>query len=121
MRNKVSVGAFDLDKIIFPTILRFPKKDEEILLLGDKEPTKYKETEIAYFDQKGGYNIDFNYRDSQLTAISNETKNVLLNVDGVYEIGRNLVEKTLKESIEEIIKYCGGTLELTGIATADKL
>ncbi|QQG44753.1 MAG: lysine--tRNA ligase [Candidatus Roizmanbacteria bacterium] len=118
MKNRVSSGAFDLDKIIFPTELRFAKTGEEILLLGDKEPTQYKKGEAAYFDQQGGYNIDFNYRDAQRTAVTENTKNLLVNIDGVYGIDRSYVEKNLKETIEIIQKYCGGKVEMAGIVTA---
>lgn len=118
MKNHVSAGAFDADKISFPTVLRFPNPGDEILLLGDKAPTLYKSTEVAYFDQKGGYNIDFNYRDAQRTAVTEHTKNILLNIDGIFDISRQQVEVTLKESIEQITKYCGGTVELAGIVTA---
>ncbi|MGH7204108.1 MAG: lysine--tRNA ligase [Candidatus Levyibacteriota bacterium] len=118
MQHRVSVGAFDLDTIAFPTELRFAKEDEEILLLGDSDPTKYKPTELAYFDQKGGYNIDFNFRDAQRTAVQLETKNILLNVDGIYDITPQEVEKVLQESVDKIIKYCGGTVETFGIEAA---
>ena len=120
MKNRVSVGAFDYDKFAFPTVMRFPKEGEEILLLGDKEPTKFRQSELAYFDQNGGYNIDFNYRDSQKTAVTENTKNILLNIDGIFDITREKVEQSLKESIEIIQKYCGGTVESAGIVTAKK-
>ncbi|MBI3366422.1 hypothetical protein HY041_02230, partial [Candidatus Roizmanbacteria bacterium] len=119
MRNRISSGAFDLDKIQFPTLLRHPKQGEEILLIGDTEPTKYKPSELAYFDQIGGYNIDFNYRDSQRTAVTEKTKNLFINIDGIYDITRETVEKTLKDTVEEIIKYCGGKVEVAGISTAE--
>jgi lysyl-tRNA synthetase class 1 len=118
MKNRVSVGAFDLDTIVFPTQLRFAKATDEILLLGDSEPTVYKESEIAYFDQKGGYNIDFNFRDSQRTAVQESTKNVYINVDGVYDITPQQIESTLQDACAMIMKYCGGTLETFGIETA---
>lgn len=117
MKNRVSSGAFDLDKIKFPTVIRLAKEAEEILLLGDDQPTKYKPTEIAYFDQVGGYNIDFNYRDAQRTAVTNKTKNILINIDGVYDITREKVEKTLKETIDMILKYCGGEVEAAGVVS----
>ncbi len=116
MKNRVSVGAFDLDKIKFPTVLRFPKPGEKILLLGDTEPTEYEPTELAYFDKTGGYNIDFNYRDAQRTAVRETTKNILLNVDGVYDVDRQKVEQSLKESVEIIQKYCGGKVEITAVS-----
>ncbi|MFA6080865.1 MAG: lysine--tRNA ligase [Patescibacteria group bacterium] len=118
MKNRVSVGAFDYDKFHFPTVMRFPKEGEEILLLGDKEPTKFRSIELAYFDKSGGYNIDFNYRDAQRTAVTEETKDVLLNIDGIFDIDRQKVEKSLQESINMILKYCGGTVEFAGIVSA---
>ena len=118
MKRRISAGAFDLDKMKFPTILRFAKKGEKILLLGNKEPTEYKEGEVAYFDQVGGFNIDFNHLDAQRTAITEDTKNLWINVEGVYDITREQVERSLKEVIETIIKYCGGKLEIAGIVTS---
>lgn len=117
LKHRVSVGAFDYGKFNFPIQMRFPKKGEEILLLGDKEPTKYKQTELAYFDQNGGYNIDFNYRDAQRTAVTEKTKDILLNIDGIYGITREMVERSLQESIDIIFKYCGGTVEFAGIVS----
>ncbi len=98
--------------------MRFAKDGEEILLLGDSTLTKYKETELAYFDQKGGYNIDFNFRDAQRTAVQLETKNILLNVDGVDDISPKQVAQVLQESVDVIIQYCGGELETFGVETS---
>ena len=115
MKNRVSVGAFDLDALQMPTILRFPKPGEEILLLGDDAPTIYKEKELAYFDKTGGFNIDFNYRDSQKTAVQLETKNLYINVDGIYDITPEKVEEVLKQTCDTILKYCGGKIEEFGV------
>lgn len=117
MKNKVSVGAFDLNQIEFPTILKFPNNTDRILLLGDNEPTSYKPTELAYFDSKGGYNIDFNYRDAQRTKVTEDTTNLLINVDGIYDVTRIMVEQTLQETIQIIQSFCGGTLEKIGIVS----
>lgn len=118
MKHRISIGAFDLDNITFPTELRFAKNGEEILLLGDTEATKYNSTELAYFDQNGGYNIDFNFRDAKRTAVQLETKNIYINVDGVYDISPSKVEGVLKEACDRIMQYCGGTLETFGIVTS---
>ena len=118
MKHRVSVGAFDMDSLEFPTVLRFPKDGEDILLLGDEDPTQLKETEVAYFDEKGAINLDFNYRDAQRSAVQLTTKNLYINVDGVFDITPQQVERSLKETCDIITKYCGGTIELFGIETA---
>lgn len=115
LKNKVSVGVFDLDKIQSPTHLRFGKQGDTILLLGNEEPTAIGEKELTYVDQVGPYNLDYNYRDTKRTAVSEETKNLMINVDGIFDIDRNLVEKTLQDLVEIIREYCGGEVELVGI------
>ena len=116
MKRRISVGAFDADNVSFPTVLRFAGEGDEILLLGDTTPTKYTAKEIAYYDQNGGYNIDFNFRDAKRTMVTEQTKNIWINVDGVYDITPAAVEQSLRESVEVIMKYCGGTLEFQGVA-----
>ena len=115
MKNRISAGAFNLDKIKFPAVLRLAKKGDKITLLGDNQPTFYKPGEVAYFDQKEGFNMDFNYRDAERTKIDENTKNLWINVEGVYDITRDQVEKSLKEVLKIIQRYCGGKLELAGI------
>lgn len=118
VKHRISIGAFDFDKLKFPTELRFAREGEEILLLGDAQPTQYKEGEVAYFDQEGGFNIDFNYRDAQRTAVQLDTKNVYINVDGIFDITSQMVERSLREACDLIMKYCGGKLEVFGIETS---
>ncbi len=118
MKNRVSVGAFDLDKIEFPTLLRLAKNDEEIHLLGDDDSTRYTEKEIAYFDKNGGYNMDFNFRDAKRTAVGMETKNIYLNVDGIYDVTPEKVLEVLEEAVEKILKYCGGEIVFLGVEKA---
>ena len=119
MKNRVSCGAFDLDQMELPTLLRFAQDGEEIVLLGDTDTTKYKATELAHIDQQGAYSIDINYRDAQRTAVTEKTKNILINVDGIYDIDRTQVEETLQEVIEQITRFCGGKVEVAGIVTAE--
>jgi lysyl-tRNA synthetase class 1 len=118
MKYRVSVGAFDLDKLELPTELSIAQGDERIQLLGNKEETQLEKGEVYYQDKKGPFNLDFNYRDARHTAVTENTNNILINVDGVHSISRAQVEKTLKETIEIIQKYCGGEVEIAGIVSA---
>ena len=115
MKYRISVGAFDAETVKFPTTLRFAREGDEILLLGDETPTKYTSKELAYCDAIGGYNIDFNFRDAQRTKVTEETKDVWINVDGVYDISPQQVKEALRESVMKIIQYCGGVIEFEGV------
>lgn len=116
MKHRVSVGAFDAANVKFPTVLRHAGEGDTILLLGDKEPTVYTAKELAYYDKDGGYNIDFNYRDAQRTMVTESTTDIWINVDGVFDITRDAVFRSLEESVAMIMKYCGGRLEFMGVA-----
>ncbi len=118
MKHRISIGAFDLSNVQFPTHLQQAKGGELIHLLGDGENTVLKPGEISYFDQLGPYNLDFNYRDSQRTKVTLDSKDLLINVDGVFDISREQVEQTLVETIAIIQQYCGGTVEVAGIIEA---
>ncbi|MFO0704242.1 MAG: hypothetical protein U0525_06035 [Patescibacteria group bacterium] len=48
-------------------------------MLGDKEETTVTDKEIVYADKLGAYNLDFNHRDAQRTAVTENTKNILIN------------------------------------------
>ncbi len=117
MKYRVSVGAFDLDKFKFPCELKIAKGGEKILLLGDEEETELKAGEISYFDQTGPYNLDFNYRDAQRTMVTDKTKNVFINIDGIYDVTPDKVQKSLNETLEMIQKYCGGEIIARGVIT----
>ncbi|CAN5189245.1 hypothetical protein BH09PAT1_BH09PAT1_4550 [soil metagenome] len=118
MKHHISIGAFDLDTMEFPAELRFAKTNDTIHLLGDDTETTLKEGELTYVDKKGPFNIDFNYRDSVRTAVTLQTKNICINVDGVYDISPSMVEQVLREACEMIITYCGGSIELLGVELA---
>jgi len=118
INQRVSVGAFDLDQLHLPTNIRIARGGEKIDLLGKDESTELKTGEVTYSDQLGPYNLDFNYRDAKRTSVNENTTNLLINVDGIYDVDRVKVEKALLEAVANIQKYCGGQLEKMGIAVA---
>lgn len=120
IKHRVSVGAFDLNKLHLPTGLKIANGQEKIELLGKDEPMQLKTGEVFYFDQLGPYNLDFNYRDAQRTSVDEKTTDLLINVDGIHEIDRIMVEKVLLETVEMIQGHCGGKVEMLGIVPAKK-
>ena len=120
LRNRVSLGAFDVDNMKLPFSLEIAEGGEEIDLLGVDGVTKINKGEVFYADQIGPYNLDFNFRDAERTKITENTKNILINVDGVYEVTENDVKESLDEAIEMITKYCGGKVVKQGVISAKK-
>jgi len=119
MRNKVSSGAFNADKIKFPCEVKIAKGGEKAIFIGDKESTTLEKGEVCYFDQVGPFNMDYNYRDALRSLVTEKTENLWINIDGVYDITPEMVLKTLEESITIIIKYCGGQVTEKGILVAN--
>ena len=108
LESKSSLGAFDLDKIALPKVLRFAKEGEEILLLGETEPTVIHEGELIYADQKGPLTLDVNYRDCDRTKVTTETKNILLVADGCEGISGAAVKNALDLGCQLITRFAGG-------------
>lgn len=119
MKHRVSLGAFDLDRMELPIALHIAKGGETIDLLGVKDTTTIAKGEVFYADRKGPFNLDYNWRDAERTKITEQTKNIILNVDGVYEVDEKAVARSLREAIKLITKYCGGEVVHAGIAKAD--
>jgi len=120
MKNRISAGAFDFDQFEFPTILKEAKGGENIKVIGENDPIELKKGEVCYFDQNGPYNMDYNFRDAKRTSVTKDTKKLLINVEGINSISREQVEKSLKEVIDIIQKYCGGEVITAGIVKAKK-
>ena len=115
MNYRISIGAFDLANVKSPVVLKQAQGGEEITLIMEEEPTILKKGEIAYFDEKGPYNLDFNYRDAERTKVTEKTTDLIINVDGVYEANKSKVEQSLSEAVSLIQKFCGGEVTKIGI------
>ena len=70
---------------------------------------------MCYLDKIGPYNMDYNYRDAIRTSVTEKTQNLWINVEGIYDITRDQVEKTLLSALKLITKFCGGEVEEIGI------
>lgn len=116
MKYRISSGAFDAEKVKFPVTVKIAKGGETEFFIGDKtEPTKLNAGEVSYFDKLGPYNMDYNYRDALRTSVSLNTKDIWINIDGVYDITPEKVMEALEENIRLIQKYCGGEVIEKGI------
>ncbi|KKU79804.1 MAG: Lysine-tRNA ligase [Candidatus Peregrinibacteria bacterium GW2011_GWA2_47_7] len=114
LKYQISSGAFNLDVLQFPVVLRFAQKGEVFQGLDDDKPKPLDAGEAIYADQRGLVIArDFNYRDSLKTAITEDTKNIFIFLDGNAKTSFDFVQKAFDETVGWILKFCGGTLEDT--------
>lgn len=111
-KNLIPIGGYDLDKVKGNIILRFSKDGEEFLGIGKYDERKQTEPgEVVYADDEKILCRRWNYRDCKQTAITLETKNVCLQVDGTGSIPLEILEKTTEELAQTIKKFCGGEVK----------
>jgi len=104
LRHVVPVGGEDLDKTEGNLYLKFSSGNEKFLALGsDKEDNPY-DGEVIYCD--GGNNVlcrRWNWRESDRTKLTNDTKNAIIVIEGFDE----KVDAALEELSGLVEKFCG--------------
>ncbi len=103
--TQISIGAYDYDRIVEPLMLRWSRDGEEFWPIGGEKKTIRKQPVIA--DSKKIINL-YPHRDSELTKITNETRNILVIACGVPGIPNNKVVEASEMAAKYIAKYCGG-------------
>ncbi len=112
MKTQVSMGAFNLEKLSFPTCLRFARENETFTALQEEKPVPVKAGELVYADAKGLiFCRDLNYRDSDTTKITENTRDIILYVDGTRVTSQETLREATELVVRWIIKFCGGQVE----------
>ncbi len=111
VKHQLSIGLFDLDKIKLPIELRFAHGGEKFHALGTDRAVPLIKGELCYFDAEGKVMArDFNYIDSELTKVDEQTTDIFLNVDGNHAASLADVQNCLSELEGLLVEYCGGEL-----------
>ncbi|MBT3940524.1 lysine--tRNA ligase [Candidatus Woesearchaeota archaeon] len=112
MKTQVSMGAFDMKNLNFPTYLRFSKEGEQFTALMADKPKTVSDGELVYADKKNMiFCRDLNYRDSDFTKITDKTKDTILYVDGTSVTSEKELKDATELAVKWILKYCGGKVE----------
>ncbi len=113
---EVPMAAYDLDQIKGNIVLRFSKEGDQITKILETEPTKIETGELVYADDEGVTCMDFNYRDSDRTKITNEANRIIVFVDGHKDISQEEIEKVLSIVGARLEKFTGGKVTGKGFA-----
>ena len=106
--TQISIGAYDLDKIVEPIVLRWSREGEKFKGIGEDE--KAIERQLVIADSEKIINL-YPHRDSDLTKITKDTKRILIIACGAPGIPSSTVLKAAEKSAQNIVKFCGGRIE----------
>lgn len=109
LKHMLPLGGEDIDKIKGDILLTFAKENEPlVLLLGDKEPRPPHIGEVIYKDDVSAICRRWNWREADRTKLTEETKNCVLVIEGLFPVTEDEILSVTRELKENIEKYCGG-------------
>ena len=106
----VPVGGDDIDKIDGDIVLHFAKGNEPFKKLNSDEIDNPKEGEVIYSDDKEVLCRRWNWRECDKTKMTQQTKNIMLVVEGIPPLTDNEIIKITDELGSLIKKFCGGEI-----------
>ncbi|MHA1292238.1 MAG: B3/B4 domain-containing protein [Promethearchaeota archaeon] len=92
----IPLGAYDLDRLKLPLNLKFAKKGEIFNPIGSKLK-KLNGKEIVLVDSNNTVIHQFPHRDSDITKINSNTKNMLVIACGVQGVSKEKLIQSLKK------------------------
>jgi len=101
-------GGDDIDRVEGNLCLGFAKGNEIFIPLGGREKENPKENEVIYYDDKT-LNVmcrRWNWRNGELTKITEKTKNIVINIDAIDDIPQETVEQARNELSMLLIEEC---------------
>lgn len=102
------VGGEDRDALKGNLYLCHAQGSEGFVRLGGTENEPPEAGEVVYKDEEGVVCRRWNWREADRTKLTIQTRNAVIVVDGLAEIGRDAVEKATDELAALITRYCGG-------------
>ncbi len=111
VKHSLPAGADDLDKVSGTIRLAMAKGNEPFVTLGSREEDTAKEGEIIYRDDKEVLCKAWNWRESDKSKITEESKNVSLVIEGLEHTRPDEITNALNELKTLIQKYCDGQAE----------
>jgi len=109
IRYMMPMGGFDTDHVQGDIAVRLSEGNEPFQGLGMTEKKHTYPGEAVYADAKRILTRRWNFRDCVETMITEETKNLVMFIDGSPEIPRAEIAEALKELETRLGQYCGGT------------
>jgi lysyl-tRNA synthetase class 2 len=108
LKYRTPVGGEDLDKIEGNIYLKFANGSEKFVLLGSSEETHPDKGEVIYSDNEKVLCRKWNWRESDKTKLTEDTRNAFLVIDALPPLTEELVKVAVNELAELVKRYCNG-------------
>jgi DNA/RNA-binding domain of Phe-tRNA-synthetase-like protein len=112
LRSRCSLGAHDLDAIGLPVSLRLLTGRESFTPLGESSPVAVVPGEYGYVDARERLLCRLDVRQANFSKVTENTRNVLLIIEGTAEHAPDVLRRAFEETIELVRCYCGGMAEV---------
>ncbi|HJX23100.1 MAG TPA: phenylalanine--tRNA ligase beta subunit-related protein [Candidatus Bathyarchaeia archaeon] len=110
METLIPMGAFDLDRIKPPIIMRYSRPGEKFVKIGGFEE-ELVGNELVLADAEKVINR-YPHRDSDLTKVTFDTSNVLLIIAGIPGVEEKNIATATKKACIYITSFAGGKYEI---------
>ena len=107
IESRISIGAYDVNSLVPPLMVRNAYDNEKFLGIGMSEPKLLSSDMLILSDAEQPINI-LPYRDADHSKITPATTDILLIGTGVWGMKEEEVLAGIERAAELIIQYCGG-------------
>lgn len=108
LRHTVPVGGDDTAKVEGDILLKFAHGDETFTPLNSEETETAKKGEVIYADSKEVLCRRWNWRECDKTKMTEDTKDVLMVVEGLPPVTKEEMQGIIEELSGFISEYCNG-------------
>lgn len=122
IRHLVPCGGDDVDTIEGNLRLGLAQGDEKFIPLGGEEEESPKLGEVIYFDDQAKSVMcrRWNWRNGDFTKITENTKKIVINIDGIGPVPRALIEEARDELAVLLQEHCAAKLSV-GLMEKDNM
>ena len=111
LKYEIPCGGEDIDTIKDDIELTYADGTESFICVGSKEEEHPNKGEIVYRSGNTVMCRNFNYRESDITKLTEDTKNCVLVIENVLD-DNNSLENALEELSKMVEEYLGGTTKV---------
>ncbi|MBW2966456.1 hypothetical protein KY342_05115 [Candidatus Woesearchaeota archaeon] len=108
LKHILPMGSDDLDKVEGDITITFARGYETFIPLGTTEEEEPKKGEVIYRDNEKVLCRRWNWHDCDQTKLSDNTKNVVIYVEGLPPVKKAKLIEVCKELIDLITTFCKG-------------